>query len=147
MDFYLAGRFQPLVKNDVVAVRRALGEGNIVRVYIQTLPRGPEAPFSFEQVKEMWLAAIHVHATDENFFLLRDDGDKIGSSIDADEGQQKKALSRLKQYNSFSPLTPLPELSYDVVKAIYSFDDDWKQYLNGSRSDLLPEPLRLEPGG
>lgn len=146
MDFYLAGRFQPLVKNDALAARRALSEGNVVRIYIQEEQRGPEAPFSFDQVRGMWLAAIHVHATGDNFFIMKDNGARIGARIGTDESQREKALLRLKQYNSFTPLMPLPELSYDIVKTIYTFDDDWKRYLNGSSPDLLSEPLRLEPG-
>lgn len=132
----IAGDFQPLTRATVEAAREVLNDTDFLDVLVRPKScRTPEAPFSFEEIKQMWKAAfpdvghIYVEQSDAQLPIIgapHVDWPAKGSFYESDSEQ----LARLGLACTRPYYVSL--INYHVGCKIAEFSDDWKKVLGFS---------------
>lgn len=141
---YVIGNFQPLTKSSINTVREILFDHRKkMNVYVRKNQRGPDAPWTFEQVKNMWETIFDVEANMGNLFVYKANGEIPKGNrieiIDA-ESEERKARNTLTgiSHISYDPLWEHEAVPISVARIVASFNDEsWREYI-GSCSRVLP---------
>lgn len=145
-QYFIRGTFQPLDRAAIESARKVLSARNRkLTVYVQISPRGPEAPFSFEQVKEMWKRAF-LGETEIGILQVVPSGGPVplGIEVVPERNEERHLRDQLSETAHKSSFWNTKGLHSSVVRAIDSFEDDWREYLNGHSADLLSQPVGPE---
>lgn len=121
---FICGEFQPLTTAAILTVRRNLFKAGKTIIYVRPRERGPEAPFSFEEIEAMWEEAFPTMVSAGIIEIVQTD-DKVPTGereLSWNQDTEKEARSNLRYNNLIWPL----EIPNSVRLAINSFTDEWR---------------------